>query len=115
MSNGWSCSAATSSSSARKRRPRRSAALGAPSSRGSRGRSIGCARSSVASMDELERDLARLGAELDYPPAPDIAARLGERIGGGPRRSGYRLRRVAGIAPAALGLPAGAGLAPPPP
>jgi hypothetical protein len=62
-------------------------------------------------MDELERDLARLGAELDYPPAPDIAARLGERIGGGPRRSGYRLRRLAVIAAAALVLPAGTVLA----
>jgi|1186.fasta_scaffold02828_4 hypothetical protein len=61
-------------------------------------------------MSELERTLEGLGRDLEYPPVPDIAAAVAQRVRG---RRPVRLpaRRILAIAFAALSLVAGAAFA----
>ena len=51
---------------------------------------------------ELEEALRDLGAELDLPPAPDLAPAVGAEIRRNERRSRNRFRVVAGFAAAAV-------------
>jgi hypothetical protein len=63
-------------------------------------------------MVELERELRELGRELEYPPTPDLAAAVGERLRAQrPRLAPLRTRRIAIAAALALLLPAGAAAA----
>ncbi|MDQ2984355.1 MAG: DUF4367 domain-containing protein [Actinomycetota bacterium] len=54
-------------------------------------------------MAELERDLRTLGRRLEFPPTPDLGARVRERVEGAPERRWpeWSRRRIAGLALAA--------------
>lgn len=62
--------------------------------------------------DHLERALVMLGRDLDFPPEPDVTARVRERIEGGRRR--LPRRRALTLALATLAVAVAAVLAVPP-
>jgi hypothetical protein len=61
-------------------------------------------------MPELERDLATLATELEWPPTPDIATAVTARIAHRRPERGIARRRlaIAAIAAAAIGIPGAA-------
>jgi hypothetical protein len=67
-------------------------------------------------MTELEQALVRLGAELEFPETPDVAASVRRRLAERPRRRrlGLPERRTLAIAFALLALAVGAAMAVPP-
>ena len=56
--------------------------------------------------EDLERELATLGGAVEWPPTPDVATAVRERLG--PRRPSYRRRALAVV----LALLAGAAAVP---
>ena len=63
-------------------------------------------------MPELELALRQLGAELAFPPEPDITTQVRRRIGEAPAR-GFAWRRLAAVAVAVLALAVAAAFAVP--
>ena len=63
-------------------------------------------------MTELEQALTRLGAEIEFPETPEIAASVRRRLAGAPRRR--NLGRTLALGFAALAVLVGAALAVPP-
>jgi hypothetical protein len=64
-------------------------------------------------MNELERSLVALGGELAFPPAPDLAPRVGERLAAPAPRRSWSTRRALVLAIAVVVLALAAAFAVP--
>jgi hypothetical protein len=65
-------------------------------------------------MTELERALSELGARIDFPETPDLAARVRAQLSGPERPPRWTRRRLLALVLALLAVAAGAVLAVPP-
>lgn len=64
-------------------------------------------------MPELEHALRRLGEQVEYPPTPDLATRVRQRLGEAPPRRRWLSRRALAVALAILAVAVGTAFAVP--